>query len=154
MVLIEGGVLFLGGKIFSTIVNDTTETIVNIIETSLHHNHKDVHEVFTELDLDVRLNVINSLINHISNEIKTNKDQSNKANHNIEPINKCLEALYNVIKDINSNINLINKALQDHKQKYFSYWRHIDIDAYIDNARKLSDLLEKRFDLLVKVIKF
>ena len=68
MVLFESGVIFIGGKIFSNIINDTSNKVVNILETAIIHNHTDVHKLFTELDLDVRLDVINSLIKNIKKE--------------------------------------------------------------------------------------
>ena len=82
MVLFESGVILIGGKIFSNIINDTSVKVVSIVETALIHNHTDVHELFTELDLDVRLAVINSLIKNIK------KEQSN------ETVNICLKYDY------------------------------------------------------------
>ena len=142
MVLFESGVLLIGGKIFSTVINDTASKIISVTETAIIHNHTDVHELFTELDLDVRLAVINSLIKNIK------KEQSN------ETVNICLKSLYDVITKINKITHDIDDIIEQHKQKYFSGWRQIDVDSQIDEVRKQSDLLDKRFSLLTNVIKF
>ena len=140
MVLFESGVIFIGGKLFSNIINDTSNKVVNIVETALVHNHTDVHELFTELDLDVRLAVINSLIKHIKSE------------HSNETVNICLQSLYDVITKINKITHAIDTIIEEHKQKYFSGWRQIDVDLQIDEIRKQSDLLDKRFSLLINII--
>lgn len=142
MVLFESGVILIGGKIFSNIINDTSVKVVSIVETALIHNHTDVHELFTELDLDVRLAVINSLIKNIK------KEQSN------ETVNICLKSLYDVITKINKITHDIDGIIEQHKEKYFSGWRQIDVDSQIIDIQKQSDLLDKRFSLLTNVIKF
>ena len=140
MVLFESGVMLVGGKIFSNIINDTSVKVVNIVETALVHNHTDVHELFTELDLDVRLAVINSLIKNIKKE------------HSNETVNICLKSLYDVITNINKITHEIDDIIEQHKQKYFSGWRQIDVDSQIDQVRKQSDLLENRFSLLINIV--
>ena len=142
MVLFESGVILIGGKIFSNIINDTSNKVVNIVETAIIHNHTDVHELFTELDLDVRLAVINSLIKDIKKE------------HSNDTIKICLKSLYDVITKINKITHEIDGIIEQHKEKYFSGWRQIDVDSQIDEIRKQSDLLDNRFSLLINIVKF
>lgn len=142
MVLFESGVILIGGKIFSNIINDTSDKVVNIVETALVHNHTDVHQLFTELDLDVRLEVINSLIKNIKRE------------HSNDTVNICLKSLYDVITKINKITHEIDGIIEQHKEKYFNEWRQIDVDLQINEIRKQSELLDKRFSLLTNVIKF
>ena len=142
MVLFESGVILIGGKIFSNIINDTSDKVVNIVETALVHNHTDVHQLFTELDLDVRLEVINSLIKNIKRE------------HSNDTVNICLKSLYDVITKINKITHEIDGVIEQHKEKYFNEWRQIDVDLQINEIRKQSELLDKRFSLLTNVIKF
>ena len=140
MVILESSVLMLGGKIFSTVINDTASKIINVTETAIIHNHTDVHDIFTELDLDVRFEVINSLINHIKDDNET--------------IHICLKSILDVITEINSITNKIKIAQEEHREKYFNEWRTIDVDEYIVGLKKQSELLDKRFELLVKVMGF
>ena len=142
MVLFESGVMLIGGKIFSNIINDTSSKVVNIVETAITHNHTDVHELFTELDLDVRLDVINSLISNMK------KEDSN------ETVNICLKSLYDVITKINKNTHEIDDIFKQHKEKYFNAWRQIDVESQICEIRKQSELLDKRFSLLANIVKF
>ena len=67
MVLFESGIIMIGGRILSTIIGDTSTKVVSVLETALQFQHTDVHNVFIELDLEVRLAVIGSLINQITN---------------------------------------------------------------------------------------
>ena len=115
---------------------------MNIVETALIHNHTDVHELFTELDLDVRLAVINSLIKNIKKE------------HSNDTVKICLKSLYDVITKINKITHEIDGIIEQHKEKYFSGWRQIDVDSEIDEIRKQSDLLDNRFSLLINIVKF
>ena len=142
MVLFESGVIFIGGKIFSNIINDTSNKVVNILETAIIHNHTDVHELFTELDLDVRLDVINSLIKNIKKE------------HSNETVDICLKSLYNAITKINKNTHEIDDIIKQHKEKYFNEWRQINVESQICEIRKQSVLLDKRFSLLTNIVKF
>ena len=138
MVLFESSVLLIGSKIFSSVINDTAAKIISVTETAIIHNHTDVHNVFTELDLDVRLEVINSLIKHI-------KDQN-------EAVHVCLESLLSIIGEINKTTNKIKIAQTEHREKYFNQWRTINVDDYIEEIKKQSKILDKRFDLLVSIV--
>ena len=140
MVLLESSVFLLGSKLFTTVINDTASKLINVTETAIIHNHTDVHEVFTELDLDDRLEVINSLINHIKDENET--------------IHICLKSILDVITEINNITNKIKIVQEEHREKYFKDWRTIDVDEYIAEIKKQSELLDKRFELLVKVMGF
>ena len=140
MVLLESSVLMLGGKIFSTLINDTASKIISVTETAIIHNHTDVHDIFTELDLDVRLEVINSLINHIKDENET--------------IHICLKSILDVITEINKITNKIKLAQEEHREKYFNEWRAINVDEHILGLKKQSELLDKRFNLLVNIVRF
>ena len=45
------------------------------------------------------------------------------------------------------------KKIQEHSEKYFNGWRSIDFDVEIGEIRKKSDLLEKRFEMLLNLLK-
>ena len=50
--------------------------------------------------------------------------------------------------------NKIKIAQEEHREKYFNDWRTIDVDEYIAEIKKQSELLDKRFNLLVNIVKF
>ena len=54
MVLFESGLIMIGGRILSTIIGDTSTKVVSVLETALQFQHTDVHNVFVELDLEVK----------------------------------------------------------------------------------------------------
>ena len=141
MVLLESSVFLLGSKLFTTVINDTASKLINVTETAIIHDHKDLHEVLTELDLDMRLSVINSLVNNI-------KHTGNDA------VEICLKSILEVITNINNITDKIKIAQLEHREKYFNGWRAIDLDDYISEIIKQSELLEKRFGLFVNIIKF
>ena len=141
MVLFESGLIMIGGRILSTLIGDTSTKVVSVLETALQFQHTDVHNVFVELDLEVRLAVIGSLINQIT------KEQHNK------PIEICLKAIHDITVDINSLSEDVEEKIQEHSEKYFNGWRSIDFDIEIGEIRKKSDLLEKRFEMLLNLLK-
>ncbi len=142
MVLFESGIIMLGTQIISNIINDTSTKVVSVLETSLVHAHEDVHKLLLELDLEVRLAVIGSLINHISDEHNKN-----------ESIKLCLKSVYDSITKISQEIHKIDEKIEEHKEKYFSNWRSVDFTNELQVIKFNSDILEKRFSLLVNIIK-
>ena len=141
MVLFESGLIMIGGQILSTIIGDTSTKVVSVLETALQFQHTDVHNVFVELDLEVRLAVIGSLINQIT------KEQHNKS------IEICLKAIHGITVDINGLIEGVEEKIQEHNEKYFNGWRSLDFDTEIGEIRKKSNLLEQRFDMLLNLLK-
>ena len=59
-----------------------------------------------------------------------------------------------MITKINKITHEIDSIIDEHKEKYFSGWRQIDVDSRIDEIRKQSDLLDNRFSLLINIVKF
>ena len=140
MVLFESGMLIIGNKIMSTIINDTSNKAVSVIETAIIHEHTDVHQLFIELDLEVRLAVIESLIRSVNTED--------------DAVKLCIKALYDVITELNSNMKSIEESINEHKEKYFNSWRTLNLDDNIIRIKHNSELLEKRFTLFTDVSTF
>ena len=53
---------------------------------------------------------------------------------------------------INKEILIIKKGIEEHEEKYFSYFRVCSYKKNVDSLVKYVKLLDGRFDLLIKTI--
>jgi len=141
MVLFESGLIILGGQVFTNLIGDTSSKVVSVIESALQFQHTDIHEVLVELDLEVRLEVIGSLIKCITPE-----------KHN-EAIGISLQSIHKSITKIQEIMEQVELKIKEHSEKYFNSYRTLDFDREIKDIQQKSSLLEKRFQLLVDLMK-
>ena len=139
MVLFEAGVLIFGRKVITNLIAETSSKIYCLLESSLVTVHPDVTRLFKELDLEVRLKVIKSLIENVNTNKKT--------------IQICLEFLHKLMIDLNDNIDKINEIMKEHDEKYFKSWRSVNFEPYLTNIEDNSKLLQKRVELFLDILK-
>ncbi len=92
----------------------------------------------------------------IGNKIKTMelmcKDISELDKLDSASVNYCLENLHDMIVRIREDLKQINSIIKLHKEKYFNNWRSVDVKEQLNNLRIHTQLLDQRYDLLVKTL--
>ena len=69
-----------------------------------------------------------------------------------DPIKLALITTLEIINTINAELNKIHNKIIMHQKSYFSYIYSVKIQQEIDNIYRHNDILDKRVDLLFKVI--
>ena len=90
------------------------------------------------------------------NKIKTMeltcKDLEKLDKKNNQSVNYCLENLHDMIIRIREDLKQISIIIKNHKEKYFNSWRSVDVKEQLNNLQLHSELLDARYDLLVKTL--
>lgn len=134
------------------------------LATSMCKNaNPDVSNTVKKLDIEHRLRLIESIIkysvdshNKIPHAEKIDLEKTTfeiiNADYNaIDPIEICLRSINSAINEIHLNLNDINKKIELHHQKWFNSWRTLNIKPKLDALEINCNILDKRFDELIKV---
>lgn len=132
----------LGRQIMSQAIADASGTIYTSIGDIFYYSNT-VDKVLCELDIGNKIKTM---------ELLTNQFSSVKNLDNATAIHYCLENLHDMILRIREDLKQIGLRISEHKKKYFSNWRTVDVKCQIYNLKVHSSLLDKRYDLLVKTI--
>lgn len=140
--VIEGFFAVYAGKVF----NETSKQMFVKIWDIINEKHDDLKDLIKSIDLDSRVELIESIIRDISDDMKI---------HNISP-NHSLELalcqIKNIISDIHADLNDIKKGMEYHKTLWFNSLRTPSYYIIIDKVKEDKKTLDSRFDNLVKVI--
>lgn len=131
----------IGKHLLSKAIVDSSQNIYGTI-TSIYYYSSNVDSIIKELDIKQRLETIEKVCATIC-------DYDDKA----DIIEGCLESIHNIILEIKGDLKSINKKLAKHKRKYFNNWRSVNIKKEIKQLRLHSDILDKRYKLLINSMK-
>ena len=129
-----------GKTMFIQSISDTSRKILNKIETGIYHNNDDVENMYIDTDIVVTINTLQLLVNEINN-----------FNYS-STLNTALNNLNSIIIEIHDLIQLIEEKTNNHKQKYISIIRNVNLYREIKLVIKKNNILEKRLNLLIKVL--
>ena len=129
---------FLGKELLSKAFSETSLGIYSGLEELKKYNHYDFEKLIIQLDLELKIQIIESYIKYIEENI-----------HN-ETIKLNVDSILSIIKKINIEITDINSEIIYHKTKWLNSMRNPNIKSKIDNLINHSILFDKRIDLLLK----
>jgi len=154
--------------IISTIGLATMKTC-SVIKSIYLHQNPDASKIMTELDIERKLKLIQSVLNTIDhaspqNEARLKLNNLEKtqifelvgAETDLEkdPIELCLYYLHDAIQKIHNDLTTINEKVAHHNTKWLSSWRTLFIIPLFDNLKLNSNLLDTRFNDLIKISTF
>jgi len=119
-------------------IGESTKSIFHQLGGMLEH--KEFKDIITELDLKPKIDIVNDLINKIDHEEMN------------DVVHKTLHYLHDIIDLINKEIKEINNEILEHKKLWFHNFRHASYLVKIENLIKHNTILDKRLDLLIKII--
>ena len=111
---------FIGRQLFSQAISDASYTIYGSVSDIFSYSNK-VDEVLTQLDIKERVKTVDLLIKDIRQYNQT--------------ITNCVSNLHDIIVLIREDLKQINHIIEEHKQKYFPNWRHLDCKIQLDNLK-------------------
>lgn len=154
--IIGAGALFVGmggvsiltaiGKdlVCKTISSSTSTTIkaLKYITNTDQPKFKETRDKFEKLDLEYTIGVIRELI----------KEQENKDSMK-QSVKKSIMGVDEIINDINLELEVIKKGMDEHQKKYFTNWRTFNCNSNISKICSLKYVLDKRYTMLVDLLK-
>ena len=135
----------IGREVFVQTISKTTKNIYSNINEVLSDEDFEFKKVLEKLDIKIKLDIIHSFIDNYIN--------SNQEVENNKTLNITVNHIVTILKKIENEIILINDEIKSHKQKWFYRIRPNNIKSLIDNLTLHLNLLDERFDLLLKIIK-
>lgn len=153
--MMNTGTLILGTKIASMVglvgtdiigktITTTTKSIANLIyhlTTTEYPNSVSVKYFISDSDIEIKMKIIKALV-----------DDLEKKKNSSEYVKISLESLHEITEKIHYELDKIKNKIEYHKSLYFNYWRSLDCDINLKNLKKYNDLLDKRIDLLTKML--
>jgi hypothetical protein len=133
-------VSLLTNGVVSMAINDTSYILLGLVKNVIVE-HPDIKKTTDKIDLYNKLMVIDNFMKIIPNTLEDNKC-----------ISTCLTSIHDIIVQIQNELAIINKIIEDHTQKYFYYFRKHDYYVQLDNIVNYKKILDERFDILLKLI--
>ena len=133
-------VSLLTNGVIGLAINDTSHLLLGLVKDVIVE-HPDIKKVTTDIDLHNKLMIIDNFTKNIPNKLEDNKC-----------ISMCLNSIHDSIVQINNELALINKIIEDHTLKYFYYFRKFDYYKQLTNIKIYKNILDERFDTLLKLI--
>ena len=123
-------------NIFKKSVDNTSNKIFDNIKDIIKLN-KDVSIIIDNYDIKDKINIFKIFLNEFNNNSKT--------------IYLALSNIYQVILVIDTLLYKIKKITDKHQEKIFYKYRIPDYGNKLDKLEKYMNILDKRFDFLVKL---
>ena len=135
--------LLIGKEMFTQTINTTTKNIYNGIDKILLNDNLQFKDFLEDLDITIKLDIINTFIIdiHSNNKIFNNS------------VSKTFKYLEEILKIIELEIENINNEIIKHNEKWFSKFRFSNSSYMLQKLVKHIQILDDRFELLIKLIK-
>ena len=128
-------------EIDKKIIKKLIETLEDLKKSLNPDQINDVKNTIEKIDLHTKLNVIENFMNIIPKEYE-----------NIKCVSTSLNSLHEIVIKLHDELGKINNIIEEHKLKYFSYWRTPVYQKELDNIVKYKSILDDRFETLLKLI--
>lgn len=129
-----------GRAMFLQSIADTSRKILNKIEGKICYQNEDIDNMYQETDIIATLNTLQLLINEVEN-IDSSPTLTNALNN-----------LNTVIIEIHDLLDKIEYKINEHRAKYFNYFRNVNVYNEIISIKKKNLILDKRLNLLIKIM--
>jgi hypothetical protein len=131
----------VSGLVEKEIIIEAVNTIDKQIKHLLNLDCNVTKNKLEELDLEVKIEIIQSFINNL--------DEINN-----ETMQICLKNIKIIIEKIGVELKNIKKIKDEHESKWFSNYRVPDYENNFINLQKYTNIFNQRIDLLFKIESF
>ena len=135
--------LLIGKEMFTQTITTTTKNIYNGIDKILLNDNLQFKDLLEDLDITIKLDIINTFII----DIHSNNKIFNKS------VSKTFKYLEEILKIIELEIENINNEIIKQNEKWFSKFRFSNSSYMLQKLVKHIQILDNRFELLMKLIK-
>jgi hypothetical protein len=127
-------------EMLSQTVHSSTSSIYNNIASLLVNPNFYFSNILEQLDIETKLKIILDFINNIKESSLTTYNKL------------ALNSIYEIIKKIEIEIDIIHENINKHNDKWFHYIRYCNNEQHILNLNNFVKILDERFDLFMKLI--
>jgi hypothetical protein len=132
-------------------IGTTTSSIYSIGKLLLSSNGtfvdlSSLERVEKQLDLLETIKIYDLLIKEI---LEKNKDLID----NSETLKESIHSIIEVLDVLNTLLKQIDTKVQEHKLKWFSYFRSLNFISELEELKVQKNILDNRFEILQKIIK-
>lgn len=127
-------------EMLSQTVHTSTSSIYHNISSLLVTPDFYFANVLENLDIESKLKIIMNFINDIKESSLTSYNKL------------ALDSIYEIIKKIEIEIDIIHENLKQHNNKWFYYLRYCNNEKHINNLKNHVKILDNRFDMFMKLI--
>ena len=140
--------LFYTGRFVTKMIGEDLATqAITDVATSIYYllygindiNDPHLENILNKIDIKAQLKTIECLINNIDPRLKS---------HSLET---SLFHLHEIIILIREDLKQLSQKYLDHQDKWFRYFRILDIHMEIENLKGHKEILDKRLDMFMKV---
>lgn len=151
-------------------ISTVTMSACSAIRTIYNYKNADVNHIIKLLDIERKLIIIQSILNITTNSNtlpgKTSLELTDlekthvfelikkKTDLTKDPIQLCLIFLHEAIENIHKDLSVIHEKIDCHNNKWFNYWRSLNIKHLITNLEADIIIMNERFDYLMKISAF
>ena len=135
--------LLIGKEMFTQTITTTTKNIYNGIDKILLNDNVQFKKILDDLDITIKLDIIHTFILELHNDTKLFN----------ETVTKTFNYLEEILKTIEQEIENINNEIIKHNEKWFSRLRFSNCQTMLVKLINHINILDNRFELLIKLIK-
>ncbi len=125
---------------------ETSKKLLNKIFDITNEKDKDIIEITNSIDINSKVELVETIITDINQEIKI---------HHLEP-NKSLEMVLlqtsHILDKIHNNIVELKKGIEYHKTLWFHSFRSTNYSIIIEELKENKIILDTRMNDLIKII--
>ena len=136
----------LGREFLVQTVTKTTSNIYSSIESIMSSDDLYFKNFLEKTDINIKLNIIHKVIDDLNNSNFTYEKLK-------DSIDLTLKYLSDILKKIEKEIDSINLEIDNHKKKWLNKFRTPSYDSMITNLGLHLNILDKRFNLLMDLLK-
>ena len=136
----------LGREFLVQTVTKTTSNIYSSIESIMSSDDLYFKNFLEKTDINIKLNIIHKVIDDLNNSNFTYEKLK-------DSIDLTLKYLSDILKKIEKEIDSINLEIDNHKKKWLYKFRRPSYDSMITNLGLHLNILDKRFNLLMDLLK-
>jgi len=135
---------FIGKDVILQTINKTCSSIIVILNYLIYdcNNFSEIKQTIELLDINNKISVINLII-----EENIEKYSDKKS------INLVFNSIKQILELLNDELFSLKNKIEGHKKLYFSNFRKINLENEMKSINNHNNILDKRFNLLIKSIK-
>jgi hypothetical protein len=113
--------------------------------TKISDDDQELKKILATTDIMTDILLIKSFIDDHNNLPKNDKI------YNSNSVSNCIKSLLDILTELEANIALSTKKIEEHKKLWFSSYRRYDISVEKESIILNSSILKHRFDMLLKI---
>lgn len=135
--------LIFGKEIAVQTISSTSSSIISTLKSISDNYDNETKELFIRLDIKFKLDIISKYIECI----EFNKHLDNKS------IDLCIDYIKEILIMIEKEVNTLEKEIEVYKKRWIGNLSSSSFKTQFSNIESHVNILEQRFNTLIKILK-